>query len=171
MTTEQKKERVSPHTFRTAHPTIFEARFALGRALWRDGKVDIRLRELIRLRSGQLAGCTHCNKLRVSTAYEGPNGLTEKTISQLEDYYHAKDLTEKEKTALMYAELVITAPDSITESFVDEMRRHFSDADIAEITYFTLFNNMEHKFVVAMAQPVSDKTYARTQQQIYDGIF
>ncbi len=171
MTTTRKAARIGPHLFRDTRPSIFEARFQLGRALWRDGKVEVRLRELIRLKSGQLAGCSHCNNLRIADAYTGKQPLTEATIVELQDYYHAKDLTEKEKTALMWAELVITAPDSITDSFFEEMRRFFSDDEIAELTYFTLFNNMEHKFIVAMAEPPSDHTYTRTLQTIYDGNF
>lgn len=39
--------------------TVHDAYIEMYRALWRDGKLDTRLRELLRLKSAALAGCNH----------------------------------------------------------------------------------------------------------------
>jgi len=39
--------------------SIFAASMEFYKTLWRDGKLDIRLRELLRLKSSRLAGCVH----------------------------------------------------------------------------------------------------------------
>ena len=39
--------------------TIHDSYIEMYRALWRDGRLDTRLRELLRLKSADLAGCTH----------------------------------------------------------------------------------------------------------------
>ena len=38
---------------------IYEASMDFYRALWKHGRLDIRLRELLRLKSASLAGCVH----------------------------------------------------------------------------------------------------------------
>ncbi|MCA9511996.1 MAG: hypothetical protein R3E88_13675 [Myxococcota bacterium] len=38
---------------------IYDASMAFYKALWRDGRLDMRLRELLRLKSARLAGCVH----------------------------------------------------------------------------------------------------------------
>lgn len=40
-------------------PTIHDAYVDMYRALWRDGRLGTRLRELLRLKSAYLAGCKH----------------------------------------------------------------------------------------------------------------
>jgi hypothetical protein len=38
---------------------IYKASMEMYRALWREGQLDTRLRELLRLKSASLAGCIH----------------------------------------------------------------------------------------------------------------
>lgn len=38
---------------------IYDASMAFYRAMWRHGRLDTRLRELLRLKSSALAGCVH----------------------------------------------------------------------------------------------------------------
>ena len=44
---------------RAAIPKTIEAYNAMARALWTEGSLDNRLREMLRLRSAQLAQCQH----------------------------------------------------------------------------------------------------------------
>jgi hypothetical protein len=38
---------------------MFEAQLALARAMWEEGTLDTTLRELLRLKTAELAGCVH----------------------------------------------------------------------------------------------------------------
>jgi hypothetical protein len=38
---------------------IYDASMDFYRAMWRHGRLDLRLRELLRLKSARLAGCVH----------------------------------------------------------------------------------------------------------------
>lgn len=38
---------------------IYDASMEMYKALWRHGRLDVRLRELLRLKSARLAGCDH----------------------------------------------------------------------------------------------------------------
>jgi len=38
---------------------IYDASMQFYKALWRNGRLDVRLRELLRLKSASLAGCVH----------------------------------------------------------------------------------------------------------------
>jgi len=54
--------------------------------------------------------------------------------------------SEAEKAVLRYVDLVATDPDSIDQSTFDELRRYYSDADLAELTMFLFFNLGFHTF-------------------------
>lgn len=51
---------------------------------------------------------------------------------------------------MQYAELLITAPESLTDSFFDELKLHFTEAQIVEISYFVLTYNTMHRINAAV---------------------
>ncbi len=54
--------RISPqthHETRQKNPAPSRAHDAMGRAIWSEGSLPMRLKELLRLRSAQLAKCQH----------------------------------------------------------------------------------------------------------------
>jgi hypothetical protein len=55
-------------------------------------------------------------------------------------------LTAAEKLALRYSELMATEPHAIDAAFYDELRRHYSDAEIVELGTFIGFNIGYHTF-------------------------
>jgi alkylhydroperoxidase family enzyme len=100
-------------------------------ALRTRGRLPGRLIELLRLRVAFHNQCRSCMALRYSTAID--DGLTEGLVCSLERPADAPDLSEAEKAALAYAELLATDHLAITDATFDALRRHFDDAETMEI--------------------------------------
>jgi len=62
------------------------------------------------------------------------------------NYRASPRFTEAEKLALSYSELMALNPGAIGAAFHDELRRHYSDAEIVELGAFIGFNIGYHTF-------------------------
>ena len=60
-------------------------------------------------------------------------GLDEATIAKI-DHYEASDLSAAHRAALRLADALMTQPGQIDAALRDELRRHFTDAQLVEIT-------------------------------------
>ncbi len=61
---------------------------------------------------------------------------------------HAEEskLPAHEKVALEFAELLITAPDQISDTLFADLRRHYTDSEVIEICWFILNYYKNHCF-------------------------
>lgn len=112
-------------------PEITKAYMNFAMALARHRSLPRRLAELVRLRLAFHNQCRSCMAIRYRSAVD--DGLTENLVCSLERPYEAPDLTEAEKAALRYADLSATDHLSIGDAEFDELRRHFSEAQIVEL--------------------------------------
>ena len=62
------------------------------------------------------------------------------------NYRDSPRLTDAEKIALRYSELMALNPGAIDAAFYEEMRRHYSEAEIVELGAFIGFNIGYHTF-------------------------
>lgn len=128
-------------------PGSFKAFMAFCGTIWGEGLIEYRLREMVRYRAGTLVKCEHCTNMRIAEARE--EGLTEETLQKAMRYEWG-ELSEREKTALMYTELLITTPGDITDSLYAELKRHFSEPEVAELTLWVLSTNFHQRLLAAM---------------------
>jgi AhpD family alkylhydroperoxidase len=90
-----------------------------------------RLVEIIRLRVAFHNQCRSCMAIRYSAAVE--DGVTEGLVCELKKPEDAPNLTEKERVALRYADLLATDHLSIDDKLFDDLRQHYSEPEIIEI--------------------------------------
>lgn len=62
------------------------------------------------------------------------------------NYRDSPRFTQAEKLALRYSELMAVNPDAIGAGFYEELRRHYSEAEIVELGTFIGFNIGYHTF-------------------------
>ena len=122
---------------------IFSASMEMYKALYRYGKLDTRLRELVRLKSASLVGCNHWLRIRFAEARE--KGIGEHEISEI-DNPNAESLSSRERLALSFTETLLIAPTGMTDEGFAEMREEFSEGEIVELSFFAGFYNMLHRF-------------------------
>ena len=104
--------------------------------------LDRKLYELIYIRVSTINGCRYC--LQHHLASSKRVGLTADDWSALKqgNYSH---LTEKERTALTYAEKLTRSPHDVSEADFSELKKHFSDAEIVDLHLLTGLANLTNR--------------------------
>jgi AhpD family alkylhydroperoxidase len=90
-----------------------------------------RLIELVRLRVAFWNQCRSCMAVRYAEGLD--DGVTEALVCSLERPSEAPDLSDAERAAIAYADLMATDHLSITDQTFDDLRVHFSEPEIVEL--------------------------------------
>jgi len=79
-------------------------------------------------------------------------GLTDEQIDAIEsdDYMNSPHLTTREKTAVLWAELVTKNTARYRDDVYQKVRKSYSDAEIVELTLMSAFFNMTNRFQNAL---------------------
>jgi AhpD family alkylhydroperoxidase len=106
----------------------------------RKGKsVDERLKNLVELKGAQMIGCEFCVDLGSQICRNA--GFSEEELLALLRYRESDLFTEREKLALDYAVAVMRTPVEVTDELFAQMKEHFSNEQLVEITaLLTLVN-------------------------------
>jgi alkylhydroperoxidase family enzyme len=103
-------------------------RFAFGLS-----EVDGTTREFVRLRCAREHDCRVCQSVRYSTTSSEAGFLAEDELDKI-DFYERSDLPESIKVALRYTDAYVIAPDTVPQAVFDDLVRHYTDAQIVELT-------------------------------------
>lgn len=96
-----------------------------------NAKLPRRLIELVRIRIAFHNQCRSCMAIRYSPAVA--EGVSEDLVCELAAPEEATDLTERERAALHYADLVAANPMAISDATFDRLREHFTEPEIVEL--------------------------------------
>lgn len=110
---------------------------SVGRSLER------KLYELIYIRVSMINDCRYC--LQHHLASSKRVGLTLDDWSALKQGDYSR-FSEKEKTALTYAEKLTRAPREISDADFGELKKHFSDAEIVDVHMLAGLANLTNRF-------------------------
>lgn len=102
-----------------------------GGALKMNRQLSDRLVELVRLRIAFFNQCRSCMAIRYSDAVE--DGVDEGAVCSLEKPQEADNLSDAEKAAIQFGELMATDHLAINDAIYDELRKHFNEAQIVEL--------------------------------------
>ena len=92
------------------------------------GTLPRRLTELVRLRIAFWNQCRSCMSVRYD-----PDAVSEDLVCSLERPSEAEDLTDAEKAALRFADLMATDHLAIDDAVYDDLRRHFTEGELVEL--------------------------------------
>jgi len=112
-------------------PEIRRGLSAFTQALKANRTLTPRLVELVRLRIAFHNQCRSCMSIRYQDAVA--DGVTEDLVCSLERPAEATDLTPAEVAALRYADLFATNHLAIDDTIYDDLRGHFTEAQIVEL--------------------------------------
>ncbi len=111
-------------------PDLLEAFFTFYAKLWTEGVLDMRIKDLARMKIARTVGCRLCQNTRFKVA----EGYTvEDDYLGIDDVAHG-DYTDAERAALAYVEQFCFSAAHVTDEMVVELRRHFSEAEIIELS-------------------------------------
>ena len=112
-------------------PDLALAMVRFQRALDDDATLPPRLRELVRLRVAFHNRCRSCMAVRSQAAIA--DGMDDGAVCSLERPDEATDLSDAEKAALHYADLMATDHLAVDDAVFDRLRRHFDDGQVVEL--------------------------------------
>jgi len=111
--------------------------------------IDKKLKALVDLRVSQINGCVYCVHLHLGEARE--EGEDQKRLDSIAVWHESNLFTEAERAAFSWAEAltnvsVTHAPDSVFE----ELKKHYTEQQIVDLTLIISVMNMWNRMSVAM---------------------
>jgi alkylhydroperoxidase family enzyme len=103
--------------------------------------VDERLKNLVELKGAQMIGCEFCMDLGSQICRN--SGFSDEELLALPRYRQSALFTEREKLALDYAVAVMRTPVEVTDELFAQMKEHFSDKQMVEITALLTVVNLD----------------------------
>jgi AhpD family alkylhydroperoxidase len=129
--TSEQRVQLGSLTVWANRPELATAFLRFQQALDASTSLSLRLRELVRLRVAFHNQCRSCMAVRSSAAIA--DGMTDGAVCSLQRPADAPELTDAEKAALAYADLLAIDHLSIDDAVFDRLRQHFDDAQIIEL--------------------------------------
>lgn len=131
-----------------ASPDAYAAMLGLEKALAKAG-LERPLIELVYLRTSQINGCAYCVNMHANDARKA--GETEQLLQALCVWQETPYFTPRERAALAWTEqLARLSQGPLPHGLLDELREHFDDKEIAELTLAVSAINAWNRFGVGM---------------------
>jgi alkylhydroperoxidase family enzyme len=136
-------------------PALAESWFNHSNAVRWKTTLDGRLREIVIIRIGYLAGCEYMLRQHVP-ALALADGLTREECDALADWQGSKFFTARERAALTYAD-TMTREIAVRDDVFSEVSRHFDDRALVELTVLIASYNMNARVLQALAVDLEPK--------------
>ena len=139
--------RVAAHTPRVAQPLVGFMVSALRTEI--SAILDVRIKALVILKTSTLNGCAYC--IGHNTALGRSLGFEEGEIDEISNDYVSSDyFSAAEKAAIRWAECLTEKTYKKHPEAMANLKLHFSDAQIVEITMVSGFFNFWNRFTDAL---------------------
>lgn len=112
------------------------------------GSVEAKYKELAYLKTAQINGCEYCFKAHSASGKK--KGVSEDQIKGLAFFGRNPAFDEKGKAVLLYAERVTRGASAIRPQALEDLKRHFNDDQIVELTLTVCIANFTNRFNDAM---------------------
>ena len=127
---------------------FFGLLFMLGLFQRKGFAVDAALRSLVSVRIAQLNGCAFCVDLNSYNLLQA-TGSTAK-VEAVNHWRNSELYTEKERTALDYAEAMTDTSRRVTPAQIGALKNHFDEDGVVALTAWIAFQNLSAKFNSAL---------------------
>jgi len=139
--------------YQAAAPEAVKAMIGLETYLARQSRnedgVDKPLMELVKIRVSQINHCAFCIDMHTKDARA--LGETEQRIYALSAWRETPFFTDRERAALAWAEANTLLPQGVSQQLFEEVREHFSEAQLANLTLAIATINAWNRFGVSFA--------------------
>ena len=106
------------------------------------------LMELVKIRASQINGCAYCIDMHSIDARAA--GETEQRLYALDAWRETPFYDDRERAALAWVEAVtLVAQTHVPDDVYEEVRRHFTDQEIVDLTYLTATINAWNRLAIA----------------------
>jgi len=133
-------------------PGAFLAMVTMYRVLDRKSSpIEPALRSLIQTRVSQINWCAFC--IDFNSAIGLGRGVSEEKLGALPQFEESSQFSEREKTALAYAEAITHSDRRVDTGLMSRLHGYFDDQAIIELTALIAYQNMSSKFNAALGVP------------------
>ncbi len=133
-------------------PKLFMAVAALFGVLERRrSPVPPALRSLVTVRVSQINHCRFC--VDVNSATLNKRGVSWDKIDALEEWASNDQFDDRERAVLAYTEAVTRTDGQVDAAMIEDLKRHFDDDALVELTGLIAFQNLSSKFNNALDMP------------------
>jgi alkylhydroperoxidase family enzyme len=115
--------------------------------------VDERLKVLAETKAAAVVNCEFCCDIASSIAREA--GVTEAELLALPRYRESDEFSELEMLVLDYATAMSRTPTTVTDELFAQMREHFDERQLVELTNVIALENMRARFNSAFDMTVA----------------
>lgn len=129
------------------NPKLLRDWWAMMMTLLTDLDLDAKLRELVLLRIFRLTGCDYCFAEHDRIAREA--GATGAQVEHIDDYETHEAFSDLERLVLRYTD-GITKDNTVDDGVFDELRNHFTEKELVELTFCIGNWNGIARFIVPM---------------------
>jgi len=110
--------------------------------------LDHKFIHLLKLRASQINGCAYCIDMHSIDARAA--GETEQRLYALDAWRETPFYDDRERAALAWVEAVtLVAQTHVPDDVYEEVRRHFTDQEIVDLTYLTATINAWNRLAIA----------------------
>jgi len=113
--------------------------------------LDPGLRALVQVRVSQLNSCRFCTDINAATLLE--RGVPVTKLEALPVFHESALFDERERLVLIYTEAMTLSDRQVDDELVGQLKRHFDEDAIVELTALIAFQNMSSKFNTALDVP------------------
>jgi len=131
---------VTPLRGYATNGAVLAATTALELAMERARRVDPKLKQLAELRVAALVGCPFC--LDIGSALVRKLGVPDDKLLELNEHRTSAAFTPLEKVVLAYADAMTATPVEVDDAQVEELRAHFDEAQVVELTAAIAHENL-----------------------------
>lgn len=117
-------------------------------------EVDARLKEKIMIKVSKVNNCPYC--IHAHMGISSKMGIPREEFDELDDLDTAIHLTDAERVALQYAEHITRTPEGVPDELFDELKKHYTDSQIVEITCLAALYNFINRFNAALDLDIED---------------
>ncbi len=129
-------------------PALLRAYARLEAATARQGRVDERLKTLAELKAATLTHCEYCIDLGSQIARR--QGVSDEQLLALPSYRTSSLFSEVDKLVLDYATGMSRTPVDVPDALFAELREHFDEAQLVELTFVIALENLRGRFNLAL---------------------
>jgi uncharacterized peroxidase-related enzyme len=148
-------------------PAIARAFTELNRAVMHnEGRVTSELKRLIGHVASRVAGCRYCeaHTIRAAARFGANEGADAQRLDAVWSFRSSPLFTDAERAALEFAVAAASVPGAVDAAVADELRRHWNDGEIVEITGVVALFGFLNRWNDAMATELEASAAADGQR-------
>ena len=136
---------LSPSIMLAVHKLFFNLQGEKGGSL-----TDVRDKELVAIKTSHMNGCDYCLGHNVDFGQTVGLSLEQIQAACTPAYGESDVLSERQKALLRWTEAITRNAAEQDDAAFEAMKRHYSDAEIAELTLMSALFNMWNRFTRAL---------------------